>query len=51
VNFLTEEEGGERIHAAYGRHYDRLAKIKAKWDPDNLLRQNKNIAPLVAVSA
>jgi FAD binding domain/Berberine and berberine like len=49
VNFLTEEETGERIQAAYGRHYNRLAKIKAKWDPDNLLRQNKNIAPLVAV--
>ncbi len=49
VNFLTEEEGGERIHAAYGRHYERLAKLKAKWDPDNLFRQNKNIAPLVAV--
>jgi FAD/FMN-containing dehydrogenase len=45
VNFLTEEEGGERIHAAYGRHYERLASVKAVWDPTNLFRQNKNIPP------
>ncbi len=45
VNFLTEEEGDERIHAAYGSHYDRLVEIKTKWDPANLFRMNKNIAP------
>jgi hypothetical protein len=45
VNFLTEEEGGERIHAAYGRHYERLSEIKARWDPTNMFRQNKNIPP------
>jgi FAD/FMN-containing dehydrogenase len=43
VNFLTEEEGTERIHAAYGKNYDRLVQIKAKWDPENLFRMNKNI--------
>ncbi|MCL5995686.1 MAG: BBE domain-containing protein [Chloroflexi bacterium] len=47
INFLTEEEGDERIHAAYGRNYDRLAEIKTKWDPANLFRVNKNIAPRV----
>ncbi len=45
VNFLTEEEGDERIHAAYGNNYARLAQLKAKWDPDNLFRGNKNVAP------
>lgn len=45
VNFLTEEEGDERIRAAYGNNYKRLAEVKAKWDPDNLFRANKNIAP------
>ena len=45
VNFLTEEEGDERIRAAYGNNYQRLAEVKAKWDPDNLFRMNKNIAP------
>jgi FAD/FMN-containing dehydrogenase len=45
INFMTEEEGAERIRAAYGRNYDRLVDIKTKWDPGNLFRTNKNIAP------
>jgi FAD/FMN-containing dehydrogenase len=45
VNFLTEEEAGDRIQAAYGRNYERLVDIKTKWDPKNLFRANKNIAP------
>jgi hypothetical protein len=45
VNFLTEEEGDDRTHAAYRGNYARLAQIKAKWDPDNLFRTNKNVAP------
>jgi FAD/FMN-containing dehydrogenase len=48
INFLTEEEGGDRIRAAYGSNFDRLAELKAKWDPGNLFRQNKNIAPVPA---
>jgi FAD/FMN-containing dehydrogenase len=43
VNFLTEEEGNARIRAAYGKNYERLVKIKAKWDPGNLFRMNKNV--------
>jgi FAD/FMN-containing dehydrogenase len=45
VNFLTEEEGDDRIRAAYGRNYPRLADVKAAWDPDNLFSANKNIPP------
>jgi FAD/FMN-containing dehydrogenase len=45
INFLTAEEGEDRIRAAYGGNYDRLAAVKAKWDADNVLRVNKNIAP------
>jgi FAD/FMN-containing dehydrogenase len=45
VNFLTEEEVGERVAAAYGKHVDRLAQVKQAWDPGNLFRVNKNIAP------
>jgi hypothetical protein len=45
INFLTEEEGQDRIRAAYGANYDRLVEMKAKWDPTNLFRTNKNIVP------
>jgi FAD/FMN-containing dehydrogenase len=48
VNFLTEEEGIDRIRAAYGPHLTRLAEIKARWDPTNLFRANKNVAPAAA---
>lgn len=43
VNFLSDE--GENLEATYGPNYDRLAKIKAKYDPDNVFRVNQNIAP------
>jgi FAD/FMN-containing dehydrogenase len=45
VNFMTEEEGEDRIHEAYGTNHERLRKLKAKWDPQNLFRHNKNILP------
>lgn len=45
VNFMMEE-GQERVKAAYRDNYERLAKIKSKYDPDNLFRVNQNIKPL-----
>ena len=45
VNFLTEEEGSDRIKAAYGKNHARLVELKTTWDPTNLFRLNKNIAP------
>ncbi len=45
VNFLNDE-GEERIHAAYpGGTWDRLAAIKARYDPTNLFKLNQNIPP------
>jgi FAD/FMN-containing dehydrogenase len=45
VNFLGDE-GKERVRAAYpGATWDRLAAIKARYDPTNLFRLNHNIAP------
>jgi FAD/FMN-containing dehydrogenase len=45
INFLTAEEGTERIHAAYGSNYERRVTVKTQWDPGNLFRMNKNVAP------
>jgi FAD/FMN-containing dehydrogenase len=45
INFLTEEEAGQRLHDAYRGNFGRLARIKSAWDPANLFRANKNIAP------
>ena len=39
------EEGEAGLQAAYGAKLTRLAAIKAKYDPSNLLRLNQNIAP------
>jgi hypothetical protein len=39
------EEGQRQIRAAYGGNYDRLAQVKAAYDPDNAFRVNQNIAP------
>lgn len=45
VNFLTEDETPERIAAALGTGLRRLAEVKAKWDPRNLFRTNRNVKP------
>ena len=45
VGFLTDD-GQARIREAYpGATWDRLAAIKARYDPTNLFRLNQNIPP------
>jgi FAD/FMN-containing dehydrogenase len=44
VNFLTADET-DRVKVAYGQNYDRLAKVKRKYDPENLFRTNWNVKP------
>ena len=46
INFLTEDAGPERTEAALGKALQRLAEIKAVWDPQNVFRTNRNIRPL-----
>lgn len=45
VNFMSQE-GEARVKEAYTPAvWDRLVKIKTKWDPENLFRMNQNIKP------
>jgi FAD/FMN-containing dehydrogenase len=46
VNFLDSDDGPGRVREAYGdAGYRRLVEVKAKYDPDNVFRNNKNIRP------
>lgn len=48
ANFMSPDEatGPAELRAAYGEErYDRLARIKKTYDPQNLFRMNHNIPP------
>ena len=44
VNFLMDEDHA-RVKATYGPNYERLRRVKAAYDPDNVFRINQNIPP------
>ena len=44
VNMMMDE-GQERVRASYRENYERLARIKAEYDPNNVFRVNQNIKP------
>jgi len=48
VNELGDDEGVDRVRMAYGLNYERLQRIKAKYDPENLFCLTANIAPVAA---
>ena len=47
VNYLGERglEGEDRVRAAYGPNYERLAALKREYDPENRFHSNHNIDP------
>jgi FAD/FMN-containing dehydrogenase len=45
LNFLGDE-GQERVRSGFGAaNYERLAQVKATWDPTNVFHGNQNVAP------
>jgi FAD/FMN-containing dehydrogenase len=45
VNMMMDE-GQERVKASYRDNYDRLTRIKGKYDPENLFSVNQNVEPV-----
>lgn len=43
---VQTDTGEERVRAAYGDHFDRLAEIKSKWDPENIFDSTQNVEPV-----
>jgi FAD/FMN-containing dehydrogenase len=45
INFMMDDEADGRVQASYGDNYEKLARVKAKYDPQNFFRVNQNIQP------
>ena len=45
INFQTTDDDVARIESSYRGNYERLRRIKAEYDPDNLFRVNRNLEP------
>jgi FAD/FMN-containing dehydrogenase len=45
-NYMQADETADRVRAAFGDEaFARLQSLKARYDPDNVLRRNQNIPP------
>lgn len=47
VNFAPADDA-DAARTIYGANYDRLADVKASYDPENLFRRNQNVRPAQA---
>ncbi len=48
LNFAGfQEEGEAMMRSGFGPHYERLVRLKNRYDPTNLFRLNQNIVPTV----
>jgi FAD/FMN-containing dehydrogenase len=46
INYMQADEPLERLRAAFGdRPFERLQRLKGRYDPNNVLHRNQNIPP------
>jgi hypothetical protein len=45
LNYLGAHQAEDVIRAACGPNYDRLTKVKRRYNPDNVFHRNHHIAP------
>lgn len=45
LNYLGDDQAEDAIRAAYGPNYERLRRVKRRYDPDNVFHLNHNITP------
>jgi FAD/FMN-containing dehydrogenase len=45
LNYLDDDDREDATRAAYGPNYERLARIKGQYDPNNVFHLNQNILP------
>ncbi len=45
VNFMMADESQDRVRATYRDNYDKLARVKREYDPENFFHLNQNIRP------
>jgi len=45
INFQTTDDDVSRIESSYRGNYERLRRVKADYDPDNVFRVNRNLEP------
>jgi len=46
INFQTVDDDSTRIEDSYRGNYERLRRVKAEYDPENLFRVNRNLSPV-----
>jgi FAD/FMN-containing dehydrogenase len=51
LNYLSEDDLGDAGQAAYGPMFDRLAQVKAMYDPENVFHLNLNVKPALTETA